>query len=305
LSTPSPKHISIRLEIHIPTTCGLPVVVETVTSNSHVKIDRSLLKSSCPSSGSSNPPSPVFSQLTGSGSGAGSGTGTIHGWAKLTDTVCAMSAVVGPATWVPPTDPTGLNPTPMNGVWNSSPARWEWTFGNEIPGASFSASGNVANVLAFYVQKTSTDPFVLDSTVNFSTTASATDPCFPGSGSHLGMIGIAQPTAGTYPAVWLVAGGGFSVPPLVLFNATWALRPVTATHPTWDNAADGQTAPRVQLKLCPKHGWQLALCFQDAQVRYALPFADDPFGPLAFAERQEVLPGLGAVVLPAILVSAV
>jgi hypothetical protein len=300
LNTPSPNHISIRLEINIPTTCGAPVVIQTGPLK--VETERSLLKNSCPSSASSNPPSPVFSQLTGSG---GTGIGTIHGWATLTDGVCAISAVAGPASWVPPRDPTGLNPAPVNGIWNTALSRFEWTAGNEIPGATFSTSGNVANVLAFYVQKTSSDPFVLDSTVNFSTSASAADPCFPGSGSNMGQIGMDRPTARTYPAIWLVVASGFSVHPLVLFNATWALRQVAAAQPTWDNAADGKTAPRVQLKLCPKNGWELRLCFRDAEVFYVLPFAGNPFGPLAFHARHETVHGLGAVALPTILVSAV
>jgi hypothetical protein len=193
----------------------------------------------------------------------------------------------------------------VNGNWNAWQRRWEWTDANAIPGARFSASGDLPNVLAFYSQMTPSDPFELDSTVNFNTSLNVPDPCFSGSGSNSMLAESARRGARTYPAVWLVAASGFSVPALALFNATWGLRQVaSATHPTWDNAADGKSAPRVQLKLCPKNGWELALHFRDAQVSYVLPFQGNPFGPLSFGERQEVLPGLGAVALPMILVSA-
>jgi hypothetical protein len=309
----SPPVITIKLEIQIPTGGGAPSVQFANTGSPEPVPQRAPqigritieddIRFQCPDN---NGQVPV--RLSGSG-----GTGTICGWVQfVTGGVTVVRALVVQ-------DPLLLGSTPpataVGGVQSTSdPRLWTWN-GNlgqtEIPGAVVGSNNTLA---LWWLGSGSGSASWTRHTVTFTGVTGTTDPCGGGnsacfSGSTpLVPPGVApsRPAPRTYPAVWLVATGGFVVAPLALFNATWALREVhSAARPTWDNAADGHAAPRVQLKLCPKDGWILGLHFREVEVRYTLPFTNDPFGPLVFAERVETVHGLGTVLLPRVLVSAV
>jgi hypothetical protein len=307
----SPPFITIKLEIQIPTNGGTPSVVMEAPERGRIKDPfRSILR--CPDTNGSIPVRPDM----GSGSGSCAATGSICAWAKfVNDFPTQVRAQV--------VTPAGLSavqmlPAPnllatVGGTSHDKGALWTWDGTNPIPGVCHVPQRPGADN-SFVIWTTLDGRTWHEEDYAFNGYTGTNDPCgspsgspcFPISGSGSRTEPVAALSGKTFPALWCVAVGGFAVAPLLLFNATWALRQVTGTpQPTWDNAADGLSAPNVRLKLCTKNGWELALRFNGTSIAYLLPYQGNAFGPLLFAERKETLPELGSVELPRILVSAI
>jgi hypothetical protein len=302
-----PPPITIKLEIHIPTGGAAPAVVLAAPCRYDLRrFERSTER--CPGTGAQIPLRPS--------------TGTICAWTRFGDPfpteVFALVMNAGAFGALGPEDPPPLGSgsggmAARPGVLDpNDPTRFLWNGsagGFEVPGA---VVGN--NMFVVWSRQGSGPwsheghPFTAQVGTNdpCGAPAGSGTPCFPyGSGSH-NAVAPARQNVQVYPAVWLIAGGGFAAPALAVFNATWALQQVPgAPRLTWDNAGDGSLAPHARLKLCPTDGWVLELRFGAAVVTYAVPFKGDPFGPLVFPERHETVPGLGAVALPRIVVSPV
>lgn len=319
----SPQFITIKLEIQVPTCGGVPVVSTTVPTPVTVPVPapRRLERLStlrCPNASSG--PIPVRP------SGSGASTGSIFSWAQFSNTpptevriqVVSPIQIAAVRLQTEPVlgDTTAGTPS-MGGLL------WTWGADKPVGNVAHSSSG-MQNFLVIW---TTTDSGATwhQEDHSFSGVTGSDDPggdamggpCGPGpmsgsgpsgsvpDGSAPSVLPVAAAVARTYPAVWLVVAGGFATPPLVMFNATWALRQVTgAKRLTWDNAGDGRQAPGIRLELCPKDGWMLALRFGDVRVSYTHPFRGETFGPLQFASRHEVVSGLGTVALPSIQISA-
>ena len=290
--------ITIKLEVQIHTDGTAPTVTTEMLRGPD---PRHLLAPiyQCPDSSSTI-------QVTPSGSGA---TGSIAAWAQF-QTIApddVRAQVLPGSTNISTLKPITSTPSgTVEGTSSQNGFMWTW---NTLPNAGFSGSPGTANWFVVWARSmvSGTEVWV-PSPFRFNGVplGTAGASLCSGSGSVMTKFVPAPTSAKTYPALWLVSTSGFAVSPLVLFNAHWALREVSgATHPTWDNAADGRSAPHIQLKLCPKNGWELGLRYIDIRVDYTLPYQGNPFGPLVFADRQDSVDGLGAVALPKILVSAV
>jgi hypothetical protein len=288
--------ITIRLEIQIPTSGATPAVEFHREVQPLEGVHHFLTPSpTCPGE--------IATRITVIPDGSG-GRGSIAASAKYASAPDPGDSVKAEVvqTSALSTMPSG---TAVSGV-RLDPTKliWSWQGANRIGNAVYSSTGE-PNYVNFWTKSGGKWSLLQVPFTGLSGGTGGHDCSTAGSGSGMTKT-HALPAARTYPAVWLVAAGGFAVSPLVLFNATWALRQVaSAAHPTWDNAADGHSAPRVQLKLCPTNGWELGLHFGDVRVGYALPFRGDAFGPLEFPERHDTVHGLGAVALPRVLISGV
>jgi hypothetical protein len=291
----TPPTVTIKLEIQIPTNGAAPTV-EVVGDELRPLPPWRLL-----APGSTCPDGTANVHVNPSGSvGSDPPSGSICAWVRYANQPDAGNAsvqaqVVQNLSSLGSTPSGAINGQPTDGtrlVWT-----WQANQSNVLPGAVYSPAGK-SNYVVFWTKANSQWSKV---PVNFTGIPGSPGAC--DCPPPVKTVPPVRPPSRTHPAVWVVDVGGFAARPLEPFNATWALRRVTAEHPTWDNAADGQAAPHVRLKLCPTNGWELELRFQSATVGYALPYAADPFGPLDFPERREDLPGLGSVVLPRIVVS--
>jgi hypothetical protein len=267
----SPNVVTIKLEIQVPTGCPYPVVSGPIVAgdapaNRPGSRGTRTLTQSRPSTGDRIPVRP-------SGSGP---FGTICGWARLANAPADSRPVR--AQVVQSSLGLGTEPDPgatATGAPDYTRTYWTWTTGNEIPGAQHNAYG-LPNMVVFW-EPYGTDPHSwVSSLFDFVGYTGTSDPC----GGTAPMPAPAP--AKTYPAVWCVLIAGFDGP-LALFNATWALRAdPRSTTPTWNNAADGSSSPGVWLKLCPKNGWEIRLRYGGNEKSWTIPYAANPFGPVAF-----------------------
>ncbi|MDB5311114.1 MAG: hypothetical protein JWO38_5316 [Gemmataceae bacterium] len=300
MSSPSPEHISIRLEVHIPTQGGArPVLIQHPPA---AVVQARLFGNVTSSSPQSNSTCPVRQM---GGSGSGTGIGTICGWVTYSTAQADVFALASPTSSYVPSATPGASA--VRGIPDASQSLWTWSAGNEIPGACYSAAG-VADTLAVWSRPTagsgSGSSWVLDE-IPFTGIPGTTGPCGTGSGAV--MIATAAATkVTTYPALWCVVIAGFHADPLRALNAIWALRQVAdSPSPTWDNAGDGIHVGHIRLRLCNTRGWELTLTHGAVALTYAIPFGGSAFGPLLFPAQQTNVPPVGLVNLPPITVSAV
>lgn len=300
MSSPDAQHITIRLDIQVPT--GAVVA----TGDPPSAMNR-LPLTLAPGRFLFVNPQPAASQSWPVQPAAGTSLGTICASVCYSGSTLptSVAALVYPLAQFPPLTPTDL-PVPAAAVAGTSSDggyTWNWEGSSRVPGADHCGTGvGAANKLA--VWKLASGTWTFDGSVLFYGQTCTSGPCCFGSGLST-FAGAPLAEGKVYPAVWCVMGGGFGAGPLAVFNASWALRQVRgAAQSAWDNGADGSLAPAVRLTLDAHRGWELVLSFLATRVAYTLPFQGSTFGPLLFPGRQETLPAFGPVTLPAIHVAA-
>jgi hypothetical protein len=166
--------------------------------------------------------------------------------------------------------------TTDNMVWYFDDAH-----GTALPEANHSPGAVPVNMLVVWWQPDTTSTDYAHDTRNFRGQTGTSGYCGTGSGSGPGAIFVAAGAA-TFPAVWCVEMSGFTGPEAA-FNNSFTLRSHrAAAAQVWENQADGETSPRLELHHAP-HAQEWTLHVRLGGHRFTSHArSHSAFGPLFF-----------------------
>jgi hypothetical protein len=272
----SGQHVTIRLEVQVPIGSGAVVCTGSTDTAPKVKKYDATCIGTIPAAGTTAIVRPVTT----------SALAFLCAQATFSTAVFAVKGKVyvdlNPPPNQPPNGTSGQNPSgdQITWVWNDS-------LGNALPGVNSTSSPPFPNNLfAVWMMETSTSDWELAKSVTFSAQTGGTGPCgTPGSGSGSSSGSVPHPigVTGTFPALWCVEISGFTGPRARL-NNTYALRSNRAAAvPTWETQGDGESSPRLELRLLPqRHEWTLTVKLGNVGFT-SQAFSHSVFGPLFFS----------------------